>query len=257
MAPQASARELVEVAEAIYVPPQQEVAQDAAVPIINKRPAWGSLPSQDAPGKQLWLQLSSFRNRDDALNFWRQLQQTAPETAHPSYRVRVIRPYTMSAAGHVALRIGPTTSRKRANALCAVAGAAAKGLRCNMVREFGTSRSYSTAKRAPIAKTGGYKRYGMRNRSYTPRRGMVTTHWVQLGSYQQTTHAREYLMRLQDMYPNLVGDVDADITTPPNSSAGTRVYRLQLGPFSSDEQARERCSALRQEGVSCLVISRR
>jgi cell division septation protein DedD len=76
---------------------------------------------------------------------------------------------------------------------------------------------------------------------------------IQLGSERSEAKAYEIWERLQRRFPDLLRDGTLTVKRADLGAKGT-FYRVQVGPVPDAPQAQERCTALIQGGVECLVV---
>jgi cell division protein FtsN len=76
---------------------------------------------------------------------------------------------------------------------------------------------------------------------------------VQLGAYRSETRTRAVWDRLRGDHPGLLGNRALAVQT--TESDGTVWYRLRVGPFATEADARALCEALTARGQPCLVAT--
>lgn len=82
----------------------------------------------------------------------------------------------------------------------------------------------------------------------TPREGRW---WVQLLATKSIDNAHAQKIALPTRHPSALGGRNGRIQ--PTEGDGTRLYRVQFGPFSSKEAARAACVSVKATGEACMV----
>ena len=76
---------------------------------------------------------------------------------------------------------------------------------------------------------------------------------VQVSSQHTKPKRSRPIRALQAKYPSVLGGRDADDPARRSRRQGRRVYRAQVGPFATSEQATAFCDSLKAAGGQCIV----
>jgi len=74
---------------------------------------------------------------------------------------------------------------------------------------------------------------------------------VQLAAYRSEDPARAGAQRIQERFASLLGDTTIEVVSPEQGSSFFRLLTSRLG----DEEARNLCASLKEQGQDCLVVS--
>ena len=75
---------------------------------------------------------------------------------------------------------------------------------------------------------------------------------VQVASQRSESDAQASYRALQGKYPTVLGSREASIKKFDAGEKGV-YYRVNIGPFASQDQAKEMCSSLQAAGGQCVV----
>jgi hypothetical protein len=236
---------LTEGAPAVALPPPPVMASSAPATV-----AASDMPSQSNTLRTLWAHISYFDSQQQALAFWEKFRQANPD--FPSVRVRVTTPYVAKQYGNplISLRVGPFGSQAFINELCDSNTIDSGDYDCTPVNDVGSAPS-STQPRMVQAVGTSPGRYGAPGKGLEAREG----YWVQLGSYDSQERAQSAWQGMKLKHAAALRAMQAQLSTPPQGSHETPVYRLRTGPLLSQMAAQELCQRLKTDGASCLVVS--
>ena len=78
---------------------------------------------------------------------------------------------------------------------------------------------------------------------------------MQLASFKDPDSARQEWATIQERFPKLLHDTQAEVQTATVEGLGT-VYRLKAGAFPTRATAADLCAELRAKQQDCLVVDR-
>lgn len=236
----------VEVAEAIRVPVSNHEPYKSK-PSSLKMPAYDFLPSADAEKPGYWIQISSFKSEDEAIEHFEKISSEAKL----NLRLRVVTSSPDPSITNISLRAGEFNSVSEATKVCEYFR---KGdLECVLVADVG----YSTPANVERSRSFGYQRnedsagipYEPTN-PYLKERKLV---WVQFGSFANEFFAFERWKQLQTVHKDILGKLNVNISRPAQSSSGVSNFRLRAGPFTERDAADKLCNNLKRRYLSCVV----
>ena len=238
----------VKVAEAIRVP-LGSGAKPKKVVILPPVHGLGGTPSATTH-KTYWAQLSYFADEGQARGFYDKFHADYPQFSD-GVRVRITHPYT-SSAGRVSLRVGPFIGTDDVHTICKAASE--RGVSCTIVKEVGTSSSAT-----PLREHTLYHSNAESVSAASEISSANDSHhfWLQLGTFHSSDDAWDNWKDLQDENKRLLRKAHADVSAPSMSSAQRAVYRLRVGPYTSESSAEDLCDKLEDAGVSCIVVNDR
>jgi cell division septation protein DedD len=81
-----------------------------------------------------------------------------------------------------------------------------------------------------------------------------TPHYkVQIASFKSPEDTQKEWDSLSKNFPQLIGSYQHYIVTKNIEGKGI-YHRLQIGPFTSEKEARDACNALKENGLNCFLI---
>jgi cell division septation protein DedD len=81
-----------------------------------------------------------------------------------------------------------------------------------------------------------------------------TPHYkVQIASFKSPEDTQKEWDSLSKKFPQLIGSYQHYIVTKNIEGKGI-YHRLQIGPFTSEKEARDACNALKENGLNCFLI---
>lgn len=208
------------------------------------------MPSQTSYNRTLWGHISYFDNAQKALAFWDGFRKANPD--FPSVRVRVTSPYVAREQGNglVSLRVGPFGSQAFVNELCESDAVSRSDYTCRSVTDMGSAASSNQPRMVqPVGLSSG--RYGRSGTGMQAREGV----WVQLGAFASQEQAESSWQAMKLKHPSALRAMKAQLSTPPQGSHETPVFRLRVGPFLGQAAAEETCLRLKSDGSQCLVVN--
>lgn len=260
----------VEVGEARRVPLTQSdrvplPPASLPAPVVGVEPASGakvtllaaSPPSSVLPQKTLWAQIRYFENQQQALAYWERFRKANPD--FPVVRLRTTSALSALKRGdeRVSLRVGPFASGGFIRILCDDVEARDDSLfgdamECGTVTDLGASANAYAPRERTAQQVLSAARYAAKN----PAAASPASYWVQLGSYSSHPKAKTAWEEAKTKNSDALMGLKSEITSPPQGSQGTPVFRLQVGPFSSAMAAGEVCSRIKTNLGNCLVVTR-
>ena len=268
--PPAGSGGAVEVGEARRVPLTQSdrvplPPASLPAPVVGVEPASGakvglldaSPPSSVLPQKTLWAQIQYFENQQQALAYWERFRKANPD--FPVVRLRTTSALSALKRGdeRVSLRVGPFASGGFVRILCDDVEARDDSLfgdamECGTVTDLGASANAYAPRERTAQQVLNAARYAAKN----PAAASPVSYWVQLGSYSSHPKAKTAWEEAKTKNSDALMGLKSEITSPPQGSQGTPVFRLQVGPFSSAMAAGEVCSRIKTNLGNCLVVTR-
>jgi hypothetical protein len=236
----------VKVAEAIRVPVGSG-AKPKKIVMLPPVHGMGGTPSATTH-KTFWAQLSYFPDEEQARNFYDKFQADYPQFSD-GVRVRITHPYS-SSAGRVSLRVGPFVGTDDVHTICKAA--AERSVSCNIVKEVGTSSSVSTAREHTLYHSNSET---VSAASEAASENTAPQYWLQLGTFHSSDDAWDNWKDLQAEHKKLLRKAHADVSVPGMSSAQRALYRLRVGPYSSESSAEDVCDKLDDAGISCILVN--
>lgn len=240
----------LKVAEAVPVP----LGTVPPAPVISNYSTaqQQTLPSQHTSRPSLWAEISYFSSQETALNYWRTLR-TRDQTVPQGLRLRIVKPLRQSQGKpeRLSLRIGPFDNTNAIRRLCSYT--APERMRCQAMRDVGAPVSYAEQREQIRAQRRG----AAISSSTAATAGASSIYWLQLGAYPSAEMAKSQWAMLKSAHPAALAKLNEQIFPPSYSSATRPMYRLRVGPFTSNLDASNTCMALQRGGASCLVVTGR
>ena len=122
-------------------------------------------------------------------------------------------------------------------------------LRCQTVR-CGTDGDCAVVQHAAATNTNTNTKVAARTPA--PARG---SYMVQVSAQKSEAEAQSSYRALQQKYPAVLGSREPTVSRAELGQAGTW-YRVQVGAFSTSEQATAFCNSLKDAGGQCIVQGR-
>jgi hypothetical protein len=255
----------VPLTDAAKMPPPPGVILPA--PVVGVAPPSGaegaivsaSPPSSVLPAKTLWAHIQYFENQQQALAFWEKFRKANPD--FPVVRLRTTSALSALKRGdeRVALRVGPFASGGFIRMLCDDVNAQdnslfGNGMECGPVTALGASANAYAPRERTAQQVLSAARHAVEPSGAAP--AAHASYWVQLGSYTSRSKAEAAWEEALTKNREVLGSLTHRITSPPQGSQGTPIFRLQVGSFHSPLAAGEVCSRIKTNLGNCLVVAR-